>query len=348
MTIVAARSRLSDLFALQRRSTVEQPNTAARPPNLRSDRLFVALCFGAIAIGTIALAGYVVGNPSIAALGTSGRPMAAVIALALIVLGAGLLAFRSPAPAGLLTARCAALGVVGIAAADLLSAAFSTDIEEWQDWAARGGVHFHAFPIAGFLILALGAALFFVTTRMDLAGHVIASAGLLINVVFLFAYVLKIPMFIDPSERVAPVFVTAFGLALISVAELLARPRGWVIPLLSRTPAGMMSRLLLPAAFVVPFLALGLRDLTARWFPPRRLSRSLSPYTPSSAPRLFSARERSCTNAKAIVSGWRSRPSSMLPPTRSSGHRAPVSSRVGTPAPNKCTGTRGPRPSAVP
>src|ERR1019366_5576848 len=61
-----------------------------------------------------------------------------------------------------------------------------------------------------------------------------------------------------------------FGLTLISVAEVLARPRGWVIPLLARTSMGRMSRILLPAAAAVPFLALALRNLLVgmAWFTP--------------------------------------------------------------------------------
>jgi two-component system cell cycle sensor histidine kinase/response regulator CckA len=270
MTLVAARSRLLDSFVLFRRSSVEQQNTAARPPNLRSDRLSAVLCLGAIAIGIIAFTGYVLGNASIAALGAPGKPVAAGTALALIVLGAGLLALRSPAPAGVLTARRAALAVIVLGAADLLSAALSRDIQEWQVWAARGGVIVHPYLITGLLLLASGSALVFITTRRDFAGHVIASAVLLICLFLLFGHILRVPSFLDPSTIVAPVSATAWALVLISAAELLARPRGWVIPLLSRTSAGMMLRLLLPAAIVVPFVALALRSLIAdaRWFTP--------------------------------------------------------------------------------
>jgi PAS domain S-box-containing protein len=269
MTIVEACSRLFDLFAFHRRSNVEQQNTPARPTNLGGDRLSVALCFGAIAIGIIALIGYILGNTSIASLG-AGKPVAALTAFAFILLGAGLLALRLPAPAGLLAARSAALGVVAIAAVDLLADGFSWHIEEWQVWVASGGVYFHPFPVTGFLLLASGSALVFITTRRNFAGHVIASAVLAICGVFLVAYVLKVPSFLDSSRRIAPVAATALGLVLISIAEVLARPRGWIVPLFSRTPAGTMSRLLLPVVFVVPFLALALHDLIAgtRWFTP--------------------------------------------------------------------------------
>ena len=269
MTIVAARLRLFDSLAFFRRSHVEQQHTAARPSNLRSGWFSPVLCFGAMAIGITAIAGYVLGNSSIASL-NAGKPASAVTALAFIVLGAGLLALRSPAPAGVLTARRAALGVVVLAAADLLSAALSPHIEEWQVWAARGGVAVHPYPITSLLLLASGSALVFVTTRSDFAGHLIASAVLLICAVFSFAYVLKVPSFFDPSRRVAPVVATALGLAMLSLAEVVARPRGWIVPLLSRTSTGVMSRVLLLAAFIVPFVALALRDLiaSARWFTP--------------------------------------------------------------------------------
>lgn len=268
MTVTAARSRLFDLFASHRRSNAEQPNTAARPPNLRGDRLSVVLCFGAIAIGIIALTGYVLGNASITSLSANGKPVPVVTALALIVLAAGLLALRSPALAGLLTARRAALAVIVIAAPDLLSMALSGHIEEWQVWAARGGVNVHAYPFGALLLIALGSALVFITTRWDFAGHVIASAVLLICAVF--AYARSVPSLLDPSTRVLPVAVATLGITLISVAELLARPRGWVVPLLSRTPTGVMSRVLLLATFIVPFLASALRELIARmrWFTP--------------------------------------------------------------------------------
>ncbi len=261
MTIAAARSRLFDSFAFHRRSSEEPLNTAARPPNLRSDRLLVVLCFGAIAIGILALTGYVLGNASISSLGGSGKPIPVVGALALIVLGAGLLALLGPAPAGVLMPRRAALAVIVIAGVDLLSAAFSPHIADWRVWGARGGVTVHAHPFGAFLFIALGAALFLITTRRDFAGHVIASAVLFICVVLSFAYVLSVPSFLDP--RVLPVAVATLGLALISLAELLERPRGWVVPLLARTSAGMRSRLLLAAAIVVPFVALGLRALIA-------------------------------------------------------------------------------------
>jgi PAS domain S-box-containing protein len=268
MTIAAAWSRLNDVFAFHGRSNGEQQNTAARPPNLRSDRLSAALCFGAIAIGIIALAGYVLGNASIASLGTNGKPVAAVAALALIMLGGGLLALRSPAPAGLLMARRAALGVIVLMAADLLSAAFSRHIEKWKVWAARGGVHLHAYPIATLLFIALASALILVTMRRDLAGHVIASAVLTISAVFSIAYFLQVPSFLDQSRLIAPAAGATWGLVLISAAEVLARPRGWVIPLLSRTSAGMIARLLLLSAFVMPVLALWLREMDSRWFGP--------------------------------------------------------------------------------
>jgi len=259
-----------DSFPFHRRPSVKQQNTAARPPNLRSDRLSAVLCFGAITIGIIVLIGYVLGNASIAALAANGKPVAAGTALVFIVLGAGLLALRSPAPAGVLTARGAALAVIVLAAADLLSAVLSRHIGEWQVWAARGGVIVHPYLITGLLLLASGSALVFITTRRDFAGHLTASAVLLICLFLLFGHILKVPSFLDPSTIVAPVSATAFGLVLITLAELLARPRGWVIPLLSRTSAGMMLRLLLPAAIVVPFVALALRGLIAdaRWFTP--------------------------------------------------------------------------------
>ncbi|HUP60911.1 MAG TPA: PAS domain S-box protein [Thermoanaerobaculia bacterium] len=268
MTIVTLRSRLFDLFAFHRRPAVEQQNTAAGPPTLHRNSLSTAFCFGAIAIGVIALIGYALGNASIASLGTNGKPVAAVAALAFIVLGAGLLALRSPVAAGLLTARRAALAVVVLAVADLLSAAFSRHIEEWQVWAARGGVIVHPYLVTGLLLLALGSALVFITTQRDFAGHVIGSAVLLISLFILLGHVLKIPSFLDRSKIAAPVAATGCGLVLISLAVVVARPRGWVVPLLSRTPAGLMSRLLLPAAIVVPLLAFALRDLNYRWFAP--------------------------------------------------------------------------------
>ncbi len=270
MTIVALRSRLGGSWGFHRRSNEERQGTAGRPPNLRSDRLSVVLCLGAIAIGISALTGYFLGNASIAALSPNGKPVAAVAALVFIVLGAGLLALRSPTPDGLLTARRAAIAAIVIAAVDLLSAALSAHIEEWQVWAIHGSAYFNPFPIAALLLLASGSALFFITTQRDLAGHVIASAVLLICVAFLFAYALKVPSLVDPSRRVAPVAVATFGLTLISIAEVLALPRGWVIPLLARTSIGRMSRILLPAAVAVPFLALALRNLLAgmAWFTP--------------------------------------------------------------------------------
>ncbi|HSP17083.1 MAG TPA: PAS domain S-box protein [Thermoanaerobaculia bacterium] len=220
----------------------------------------------AIAIGAIALLGYVLGNAPIASVG-GGKPVSAVTALAFIVLGAGLLALHR-APAGVSTARRAALAVVLLAGADLLTAAFSAHIEAWQVWGTRGGVYLHAFPVTAILMLALGVALVFATTRRDLDAHLIASAVLLICAVFLFAYVLKVQLLLDPYSRVAPVFATTVGLALISAAELIARPRGWVVPLLSRTSTGVMSRVLLLATFIVPYLASALRSLIAgmRWY----------------------------------------------------------------------------------
>ncbi|MGZ7080421.1 MAG: hypothetical protein ACXVJT_13490, partial [Thermoanaerobaculia bacterium] len=247
---------------------MERQNTAAWRPNLRSDRLLPVLCFGAITIGTIALIGYVLGNASIAALSANGKPVSVVTALALIVLGAGLLALRSPTPAGLSKARHAALGAVVLAVTELLSAAIAPNIEQWQVWAARGGVYLHPYPVTAILMLALGAALFFVTTRTEFAGHLIASAVLLVCFVFFYAYGLKLHAVLDPFRRVAPVLATTVGLTLISIAVLLVRPRGWVVPLLSRTSTGLMTRVLLLATFIVPFLAGTLRDLIAgmRWF----------------------------------------------------------------------------------
>lgn len=264
----AGGSRLFDWFALSRRSRVGPQNAAAWTPNLRGDRLSVLLCSGAIAIGIIALTGYVLANASIASLSANGKPVSVVTALALILLGTGLLALRSPAPAGLLTARRAALGVIVLAAADLMSAAFSPNVEEWKVWAARGDVPVHAYPITALLLIASASALVFVTTRKDFAGHLIASAVLSICGVFSFGYFLQVPSFLDPSRRIAPVAPTTLGIVLISAGVLLARPRGWVVPLLARTPAGLRSRLLLAAAIVVPFTALALRALIvdAPWY----------------------------------------------------------------------------------
>lgn len=227
-------------------------------PRELSNRLTLALCLGAIAIGIIVLIGYALGSASIAALGTDGKPAAAVTALAFIVLGAGLLALRWPLLTAVLTPRRAALAVIVIAAASLLSAAPSRNIDEWQVWAARGGVCFYPFPVTALLLLALGSTLALVTTRWDLAGHLIASAVLLICIVFLFGYMLRVPSFLDPAGRLAPVAVTTSGLTLLAAAAVLVRPRGWVVPLLSRTSAGTMLRLVLPAIFVVPFVSIAL------------------------------------------------------------------------------------------
>src|SRR5476651_2267107 len=84
------------------------------------DLLSSAPCFGAIAIGITALTGYVLGNASIAALGTNGKPQAAITAIVLIAMGAGLLALRWAA-AGVFAVRCAAIGVFCIITADVLS-----------------------------------------------------------------------------------------------------------------------------------------------------------------------------------------------------------------------------------
>ena len=230
-------------------------------PRELSNRLILTLCLGAIAIGIIVLIGYAFGSVSIATLGTNGKPAAAVSALAFIVLGAGLLAFRGPLLNGVLTPRRAAMAVIVIAAASLLSAALARNIEEWQLWAARGGVYFHAFPVTAVLLLALGSTLALTTTRWDLAAHVIASAVLLMCIVFVFGYVLQVPSFLDPLGRLAPVAVTTGALALLAAAAVLVRPRGWVVPLLSRTSAGAMSRLLLPAIFIVPFFSIAIN----RW-----------------------------------------------------------------------------------
>ncbi len=76
--------------------------------NLRMGRrLIIVCCFGPIAIGIIALAGYVLGNASVASLGV-GKPVSVVTALTLIALGAGLLAQRSSNPASALmhSRRC--------------------------------------------------------------------------------------------------------------------------------------------------------------------------------------------------------------------------------------------------
>ncbi|MFZ2490722.1 MAG: PAS domain S-box protein [Thermoanaerobaculia bacterium] len=223
-----------------------------------SNRLVIALCLGAIVIGIVVLIGYALGSASIAALGTNGKPAAAVSALGFIVLGAGLLALRRAPLTGLLTPRRAALAVIVIASASLLSAALSWNNGEWQVWAARGGVYFHAYPITAVLLLALGSTLALATTRWDLAGHVIASAVLLTCIVFVFGYVLHVPSFFDPLGHLAPVAVTTSGLALLAAAAVLVRPRGWVVALLSRTSAGAMSRLLLPAIFVVPLYSIAI------------------------------------------------------------------------------------------
>ncbi len=257
----AGGSRRFDWFALFRRSGLEQQNTPAGPLNVRGGRLSIVLGFGAIAIGITALTGYFLASAPIAALSAHGKPVSAVTALALIALGSGLLALRSPAPAGVSTARRAILVAVVLAAADLLSWALSPNLEAWQVWAARGGVMLHSYAVTTLLILALGAALFLVTTRRDFAGHVIASLVLLICVALLFAYVLGFAAFLDPVRRVAPVLAATVGLALVSVAGLLVRPRGWVVPLLSRTPTGLMTRVLLLATLIVPVLADLLRDL---------------------------------------------------------------------------------------
>ena len=233
-------------------------------PRELSNRLVLTFCLSAIAIGLIVLIGYALGSVSIAALGTGGKPVAAVTALLFILVGAGALTLRWPHLNGVLTPRRAALAAVLIAAVSLLSAALSRNPDEWQLWASRGGVYFHAFPVTALLILTLGSALALVTTRRDLAGHMIASAVLLVCIVFLVGYLLQVPSFLDRLGRFAPVVVTTIGLALLSAAVVLIQPRGWVVPLLSRTSAGAMTRLLLPAVFLVPLLSIALNNwLTA-------------------------------------------------------------------------------------
>jgi PAS domain S-box-containing protein len=237
---------------------------------LPGERFSRFLCFGAIAIGMIALTGYALGSRPMASLSTTGKPTSAATAMALILLGTGLLALRPHTSSGLRTARLAALGAAIVAGEDLLSLALSRNTEAWQVWGARGGVLFHSYPITSILLLATSATLFLIPTRGHIFGHVISSAVLLTSVAFLFAYFLEVPSFLDPGTNLAPVGATSTGLALIAFAEVVARPRGWVVPLLSRTSTGLMSRLLLLAAFVVPFLVLALRVLIsgASWFTP--------------------------------------------------------------------------------
>jgi PAS domain S-box-containing protein len=267
-TIPTAGSPLLKPLAFGRLSSQRRQNLPIRPLYMRGALTATALSCAAIAIGLIALAGYFLGNASIASLG-GGKPVSVVTAVAFILLGSGLLALRSPNPAGVSMARSAALGILFLMAAVLLWAMVPASIEAWQLWDSRGGIGFPPYPVTAVLLLALGFALFFVTTRHDFAGHLIASAVLMTCVIFLFAYFLRIQAVLDPVRRVTPVLATVIGLALISCAVLLMRPRGWIVPLLSQTSTGIMTRVLLLATFIVPYLASASRDHLAHlhWFP---------------------------------------------------------------------------------
>lgn len=237
--------------------------------SIRNDWLPVALCSFSLIIGIIAIAGYALGD-SMTGGAFIGRPVSFLSALTIIALAVSLLVLRSSRGSARWIARRIAVGVVVFAIADLSWAALSPDLNAWQNGLSRGGVLFHPYPVTTVLTFALAVALFLLTMDFDFAVHLIGSAVLFVCMLFLVAYQLRVPSLIDPLSHVAPVLATTLALAAIATSALIAEPRGWVAPLLSRTPAGMMTRVLLPAAVIVPFvsLAIGRAIANSRSFTP--------------------------------------------------------------------------------
>ncbi|HET7710541.1 MAG TPA: PAS domain S-box protein [Thermoanaerobaculia bacterium] len=246
---------------------------AKRPPPVArksTERVSAVLAAGAIATGAIALSGFILGQRSLAALYPGGKPIAMLTALALIALGAGLMATRWKARYARGVVRATTLGVALMATASLLSDAFGGGIEQWNLWGAQAGIPLHPYPATAVLLLAAAGTLHLTTPRTNFYGHLIASSVLLVCTVLSFAYIVEVAIFHDPSRRLAPVPGTLLGLALLAIGRLLIRPRGWILPLLARTGAGAMTRLILPAVIGVPLLGLLLNDFLehAPWFTP--------------------------------------------------------------------------------
>ncbi|GEM_PF-2989217 len=221
-----------------------------------------ALCAAAAGIGLIVLWGYATANREVAALGAH-KPAAAVSALMWIAMSASVAALSGHWKSRLVLTRFLAAFVVVVAAAELMVAGWFRGSDSWQRWGTSGSVALHPYLVTSFLCLLLAIALYLLTTPRTLTAHVLASIVLLLMNVVLLGYFLGIEAFPDPAQHIVPVPATAAALAIVALAQVIAGRVGWIHALLSRTSAGSMARVLLPAVMLVPLISAVICDLAA-------------------------------------------------------------------------------------
>jgi PAS domain S-box-containing protein len=222
--------------------------------------------YGAVAVlGAAALWGWVLGVPVLRDLGADFAPMSPGEALALVLLAASFFASRTGRP----KAAFAAAGVAGaIAVLTLAETLLGLRLGMSFEWmAARGGEMPGRMSLAACVTLVLLA----LVTPLEPDRRVLRvsanalGAGVIGTVAFfaLLGLSLRVLRFDVASPLLGFSAPAALATMLAAIAIAAARPSGWLLETLSsRRTGAVVTRWLLPAAFIVP-LAVGWMRLYA-------------------------------------------------------------------------------------
>jgi PAS domain S-box-containing protein len=214
----------------------------------------ITLCCGAAAaIGAAGLLGYLLGHRALAAVFPGSRPVSGITGICLIALAVSIARLRSSGSGVMLSKRLAGL-VAATMLAEIVVFVAATQPELWLSAEARSlAVGLHPYPATSLVLLGLSLIPLPGKARWrDGIAHVIGTLIIIGCLVTMFGHVFQVLWFVDPRIQFFPVLATSAALALLSLAALLAGPIGWVRILVSRTAAGAIARLVLPATIVVP------------------------------------------------------------------------------------------------
>ncbi len=234
-----------------------QTSTTAAPAFDGQRTAIMICCAIAALIGVAAITGHLLDSGSIAEFFPRGGPVALITGIGLIALSLSIVLASSGRPGRSLAARWLGAAVAAGASVEIGAFIARNHNRAWRTGdIPSAGLPFHPFPVtsAMLLVLALVATWGF-ARRGHLVSHAIGSIAIAVNLVLLFGHVFGVLWFVDPRMRFFPALATAFAFALISLSALLVTPTGWVRLVTSHTAAGAFSRLLLPAAIVVPLLS---------------------------------------------------------------------------------------------
>lgn len=237
----------------------------------------------AVAIGLLGIVGNLTRRLEIAAVFPGREPVSTAASICVVLLGVAIVLARRGTGPFRLAASALALIVALVASFDL--GHFVLHPEHWAITEADAAFIGMA-PVTAIILLLLSIAVALpARARLPQVATAIGMVAGLVIIVVLLGYVFEVATFVSTSIQLVPVHAASVALFLLLIAALLLEPqRGWTGLALSKTPAGTLLRLLVPASLIVPLLIEAARRhaVDERW-----VSRELSSAVASGIQMLF-------------------------------------------------------------